>query len=261
MLKKALIILSCFTLLGISACGQKEYFEAVKEQNVTIQSMNMANEARREREEQRHQERMLTLMQTSMQAAASTKDKTDDVLVPLLIMSMEDKRIMAKALTAGNEKPMQLQTIKAPDSFGDGVRKSTGALLGIGGIIMGITQSNNMADIAAAGMNAAGVHNSITGDSNTITSDSYKTASQNKMGDSNTVSSGDMLVGDQDNCADGTCGEEGEAGAEGQANGNGDEASTGFGQCIQNPPAGYGNNHIPLYTPTCSCKSHFAGKC
>jgi hypothetical protein len=79
-------------------------------------------------------------------------------------------------------------------------------------------------------------------------------------GDGNSVTSGDLNLS---NCADGNCeeGEEGEAGTEGGAGTEG-EASTGMLQCIQNPPAGYRpSDSLPLYTPTCSCKSHFAGKC
>jgi hypothetical protein len=260
MFKKALITLMCFSMLGLTACGQKEYFEAVKEQNITIQSMNLADRAARAKEEERHEERMLLLMQNSMRAAASTKDKTDDILVPLLIMSMEDKRVMAKALTANSEKPMQFQHIKAPDSFGDGVQKSTAALLGIGGIILGITQSNNLADIATAGLNAAGTHNIVSGEGNTVTNDSYKAGSQNTTtGDNNAITAGSVTANSPtDNCADGSCGEEGGEGGSAGAEG---EASTGLLQCIQNPPGGYGANSMPLYSPTCSCKSHFAGKC
>jgi hypothetical protein len=161
---------------------------------------------------------------------------------------------------AGKEQQVALQPIKAPETFGEAVRNSTGAILGIGGIIVGLTQSNNLKDVAVAGMNAAGTHNIVSGEGNSIVNDSYKSASQNSMtGDGNSVSAGDMNANSPvDNCADGNC--EGEAGTEGGAGTEG-EASTGILQCIQNPPAGYNSNSIPLYTPTCSCKSHFAGKC
>jgi hypothetical protein len=103
--------------------------------------------------------------------------------------------------------------------------------------------------------------NNVSGKGNTINNNSFKTASDNNMGDKNTISGGDVTK--DTSCPDGNCGEEGgegEAGAEGGAGTEG-EASTGILQCIQNPPAGYGSNSIPLYTPNCSCKSHFAGKC
>jgi hypothetical protein len=105
-------------------------------------------------------------------------------------------------------------------------------------------------------MASAGVHNTVNGHNNTLTSDSYKSASQNvTTGDGNSTTAGDMLVNSPtDNCADGNCGEEGgSAGTEG-------EASTGVGACIQNPPAGY-QGSTPLYSPGCSCNSHFSGKC
>jgi hypothetical protein len=204
---------------------------------------------------------MVKILQTSLNAAAQTPDKMDDVLIPVLLMNMENQRTMAKALMAGKERQVALQPIKAPETFGEAVKNSTGAILGIGGIIVGLTQSNNLKDVAVAGMNAAGTHNIVSGEGNSIVNDSYKSGSQNTMtGDGNSVTSGDLNLS---NCADGNCeeGEEGEAGTEGGAGTEG-EASTGLLQCIQSPPAGYRpSDSLPLYTPTCSCKSHFAGKC
>jgi hypothetical protein len=50
-------------------------------------------------------------------------------------------------------------------------------------------------------------------------------------------------------CDDGTAPEEGEAGITG-----------GLDACSINPPSGW-RGSTPLYSPNCSCASHFAGKC
>jgi hypothetical protein len=266
-MKKFLKIVTPMIILSIvlAGWGHKEYFSAVKAQNETIHHMNLQREHEKYIEEQHHEEYMVKILQTSLNAAAQTPDKMDDVLIPVLLMNMENQRTMAKALMAGKERQIAFQPIKAPETFGEAVKNSTGAILGIGGIIVGLTQSNNLKDVAVAGMNAAGTHNIVSGDGNSVINDSYKSGSQNTMtGDGNSVTSGNLNI---NNCADGSCeeGEEGEAGITGEAGAESttsDEASTGLLQCIQSPPAGYRpSDSLPLYTPTCSCKSHFAGKC
>ena len=177
----AIAVICVFVLAG---CGQKEYYSAIKEQNQYIAEMSRAAEDNKRIDENAHQETMIVLLQQAMTSASKTPSVVDDVLVPMLVMNMESQRTMAKALTAGKERPMQLQQIKAPDSVGDTIRKSTGLILGAGGLILGIAQSNNMKDIAVAGMNAAGSKMSVTGDGNTITSDSNKNGTDNIIRDS-----------------------------------------------------------------------------
>jgi hypothetical protein len=193
MFGKISCLLGSIVILLLSGCGQKEYYDAVKAQNITINSMNIEKHKSEQLAEARHEERMLVLIKSSMTAAAGTPEKTDDVLVPLLIMSIEDKRVMAHALTANSNKQMQLHIIKAPETFGEAVQKSTSAILGVGAIVSGIIQSNNLTDVATAGISSAGTTNTISGEGNSITNDSYKTGSQNTVtGDSNKLSSGDM---------------------------------------------------------------------
>ena len=169
--------------LMLAGCGQKEYYTAVQKQNEAIYQMNKIDREKERLDEQKHQEKMAIIMQQSLTAAAKTPDITDDILLPVLFMNMENQRSMVKMLASKDSKPMQLQPIKAPDSFGDNVRKSTGMVLGIGGLILGITQSNNMKDIAVSGMNAAGTH-VTTGDNSNVYSDSYKNTG-NDTGDIN----------------------------------------------------------------------------
>jgi len=181
-IKKTISIMIIMSLM-LAGCGQKEYYTAVQKQNEAIYQMNKIDREKERLDEQKHQEKMAIIMQQSLTAAAKTPDITDDILLPVLFMNMENQRSMVKMLASKDSKPMQLQPIKAPDSFGDNVRKSTGMVLGIGGLILGITQSNNMKDIAVSGMNAAGTH-VTTGDNSNVYSDSYKNTG-NDTGDIN----------------------------------------------------------------------------
>jgi hypothetical protein len=255
-LKKGIIGLCIASLFLIGGCGQKEYYSAMQAQNVTIQKLNNRQIEIETARDNKHEEHMLLLINNSMNACAKTPDKTDDVLVPMLIMNMENQWMLGKVLASKNgTHTMQLQTIKAPETFGEAVKNSTGAILGIGAIWAGIHQSDNLADVAVAGMASAGVHNTVNGHNNALTSDSYKSASQNTTtGNNNSTTAGDMAINSPtDNCADGNCEEEGgSAGTQG-------EASTGVDQCLQNPPAGNVNG-TSLYSPGCSCKSHFIDK-
>jgi len=249
MIKKTLIytVISVISVILLIGCGQKEYYTAIEKQNTLIYQMNLQREREKVLEEQRHEEHMARLFQTSLSAAAQTKDKTDDVLIPILLMNMENQRTMAKALAAGKEKQIALQSIKAPETFGEAVKNSTGAILGIGAIWAGIAQSNNLTDVAIAGMAGAGVHNTISGHDNKVINDSYKSGSQNNTnGNNNSITGGTI----DSSCPTGDCSEtsEGEAGIQ------------NVNECITNPPAGY-QGSTPLYSPGCSCNSHFSGKC
>jgi len=182
------ILITFFVGLFFSGCaGQKEYYSAIKSQNETIQKLNAANAAKEAEADRKHEEQMTLLLTNSMVAAAATPDKTDDVLIPLLIMSFEDKRVMAKALSNNNDV-YKFQVIEAPESAGDFVRKSSSALLGVGAIVSGIIQSNNTKDIAVEGLKASG--SSVSGDNNSVYIDSYKSGSQNTT--SGSISAGDI---------------------------------------------------------------------
>jgi hypothetical protein len=180
----SIILISSFSFMTIG-CGQKEYYSAVKSQNETITQLNLIEQQKEREADLIHEQRMAEIMKNSMIAAAKTPDMTDDVLIPVLFMNMENQRTMAKALVAQNKRPIQLQPIKAPDSFGDNVKKSAGLILGVGGLILGITQSNNMKDIAVAGMNAAGTKIDVSGNNNDVVNDSYKNGTDNVVNGNN----------------------------------------------------------------------------
>jgi len=163
-------VISAFALASLNACGYKDYANAVKEQNLTIQQKRLMYQADKESERRIHKEKMLLMAISAMAAAKTTEDGSDDVMVPMLIMTLENSWIMSEAIASMNYKPEQTFAIQAPDSFGDGVKKSAGAILGIGAIALGFQNSKNMKDIAVAGMNGAGTN--ITGDNNTYSSGS-----------------------------------------------------------------------------------------
>jgi len=164
------LVTCCFILTILNACGYKEYAGAVKEQNLAMQQRRLIHQADQEAKRRAHKEKMLMLAVNAMKAAQATADKSDDVMVPMLVMTLENSWIMSEAINSMNYKPEQTLAIQAPDSFGDGVRKSTAAILGVGGIILGIQNSDNMAEIAVAGIHGAGTN--ITGNSNTFSSGS-----------------------------------------------------------------------------------------
>jgi hypothetical protein len=156
--------------------------------------MNLRHDKKQEIEQQLHEERMALLIQQSMVAAAKTPEKTDDVLIPIIIMGLEDKRIMAHALTASNKKAISFQPIKAPETVGDAIQKSTGLLLGIGAIVNSALQSKHLADVAEAGISSAGTSSTVTGNGNAITNDSYKTGSQNNINGSTNEPTGGAIT-------------------------------------------------------------------
>jgi hypothetical protein len=187
----SIALIASFSFMTVG-CGQKEYYTAIQSQNETITHLNLIEQQKEREADMIHEQRMAEIMNRSMIAAAKTPDMTDDILVPVLFMNMENQRTMAKVLMSQNRRSIQLQPIKAPDSFGDNVKKSAGLLLGVGGLILGITQSNNMKDIAEAGINASGTRIDASGNNNSITSDSFKLQNEGNgsmtSGDANIMS-------------------------------------------------------------------------
>lgn len=165
--------------VGLMGCGNHgEYVKAVSDQNLKIHEMNLQHQTNKERENFLHEEKMSTLMSNAMLSAGATPDKMDDVLVPLLFASMEDKKVMADALSK-NDNIIPFQKIEAPETFSEAIKNSTGLILGGAGVALGIVQSNNMADIAIAGISRSG------------TSTTYNTSGENHtVGSYNEANSG-----------------------------------------------------------------------
>ncbi len=166
----AVALLLCMSFTGCTI-GYGDYAQAVKEQNITLQLMAEKETTKREEAQRKHEEKMLTLTGNVMQAVAKTPDTSDDVIAPIMVMVLEDKWQTTKTLGDATKPTVALNKIEAPESVGDSVRKMGSTILGIGGIALGIVQSNNLADVAKTGINGAGVHDSY----NTTNTDSYKT--------------------------------------------------------------------------------------
>lgn len=176
-LKKCLLLALVLPLLV--ACGQKEYYQAVKEQNITLQ-LRMENErATRTDRSMRQDRETLVLIEKLSVATGKTATPHDDFMAAMMLMMVQDKSNMADLAYNLTKKDMQLQKIEAPDSAGDIIQKSTGLILGAAGLTLGIMQSNNSRDIALAGIAGAGVHNTVSGENNILTSDSYKSGTDN----------------------------------------------------------------------------------
>lgn len=155
----SIIILSLF----LAGCGRDAYYQAIKEQNITTQ-LRMENERLiREDKKLRHEKDMVALIEKLSVATGKTENTNDDLLASVMLMMTQDKNNMADLAYNLTKKDTPLQVIEAPDSFGDTIQKSTGLLVGGAAIALGIVQSNNMAEIATAGINSAGTHVSGTG--------------------------------------------------------------------------------------------------
>jgi hypothetical protein len=201
-----LLILFSFAMGGCAGGeSYKAYANAIKEQEVTRQLMIAQQRNQSEDRQRKHELKMTELMGTMAQAASASPDKTDDMMVPLLFMIMEDKFQMAEITRQSSQPLNQPIVMKAPETTGEMIRSSTGLVLGLGGIALGIMNSQNMADIAEAGLAAAGNTNTVNGDGNTLTSDSYKSGSQNLMGNSNSVNDNDVNGNDGETLDPSTC--------------------------------------------------------
>lgn len=238
----SVLILTVFSFTGCTA-DYGQYAQAVKEQNMTLQLKIEQRAREKERSRQIHEEKMAKIAGELVKSAAKTNTPNDDMMVPLMLMIMEDKYQMAEVNASKNANNIQLQTIAKPDSIGDTIQKSTGLALGIAGIGLGMMQSNNMKDIAVAGIAGAGVHNTLSGSGNTLTSDSNKTGSQNVVsGQNNSVQGGNA------NCPDGNC--------------NKESKETETQSCEQ--ASGYfvdENNEVWVSQAHCSCNSWLSCHC
>lgn len=188
-------------LVGCSGQDYGQYTQAVKEQNVTTQIRIEAANREREERDRKHEEKMMAFAVNAMQAAGVTKDKTDDLMVPMVLMLLEDKWSVAKMVEASNQKEPQLQTVKAPETTGELISKAAPAVLSLGGMALSgfTTWTNNQTTSDL--LNAATLGTSIvmSGEGNTTNTDSFKSGSDNTVvssGDS-TITAGDVVNGDQ----------------------------------------------------------------
>lgn len=171
------VFLVSLSLVGCGAKDYANYAQTVKEQNITMQLMADKKEAKREAEQRAHELKMTQLTTNLMTAAAQTPEQSDDVIAPIMVMVLEDKWNMAKAVVDAKPQPAVAQ-IQAPETLGDSVKKMGGTLLGFGGIYLGVRQSDNLADVAKTGILNAGTHNTASGGS-AVTSGDESSSSGN----------------------------------------------------------------------------------
>ena len=191
-------------------------------------------------------------------AAAKTKTPVDDILVSTMYM-MSSQQDMALLLTQHQSPvPVSVESKDAvlvpPETTGQLVQRAGGTILGIGGIVLGITQSHNNKDMMVEALRHVGPTLNVTGDSARVAYDSYKTASQNTVtGNDNSISGGDLSGGMQSDCPECDA-EEVQVGPDPE---NG---------CNSPAPAICGSNAVCVngewkWSYDCSCPSHQAGKC
>jgi hypothetical protein len=153
-------VLLTISTVGCADYGQ--YAQAKKEEAIAAQLLASREEAKEALEQREHEAKMITLTNNLMTAVAGTTDKTDDVLAPLMVMMLEDKWSQTKTMSTLLKPKPQVSEIKAPESAGEFLQKATNLVLGAGGIYLGVRQSDNMKDVATAGINGAGTHTTAT---------------------------------------------------------------------------------------------------
>lgn len=152
MIKFKIIVVAMLFLLLTGCANRSDYYQAVKEQNITIQ-LRMENERLlREDRKQQHTENMVKLIEHVAIATGKTDSTTDDNMAMMMIMLAQDKNQISELAYAFTSKGQQLQTIEAPETTGELIQKSTAMVLGLGAITAGILQSNNLTEIATDGM-------------------------------------------------------------------------------------------------------------
>lgn len=151
----------------LSACADRDsYYQAVKEQNITMQLRMEQEQLAKEDRQNRHEIKMTKLITDMSVATGKTDNPQDDLMASMLVIMTNDKNQMAEMVYALNEDNFTLQTIEAPETAGEFVQKSASTVLGIGALTLGIVQSNNTADIAKTGLEASGVNVSGNGQYN-----------------------------------------------------------------------------------------------
>lgn len=246
---KYLALVLPMLLLGGCAQDYGSYTHAVKEQNVTAQIRIEAAERAKEERKMQHQENMMQFATAAMAAASASKNTADDVTVPLVLMIMEDKWAVAETMASANEKPMQMQRIEAPESVGDVIQKSTGALLGVASLGLSAYNSSTTADVLKTAVAAAGTKTYVSGENNSAVVDSNKSGSQNSV-----VSGGDSTInGDTVNDDSGSEDTDDESDEDDLGMCTGDRPTV--------PIVKVDDNGVSWINDFCSCSSYQAGHC
>lgn len=244
-MKSLISVLLLFTLIGCA--DRDEYYKAHQQRESSRQLYQEKAERQRAYEREQlelkrmaHRERMSVLSAQALAAAAATENKIDDVLVPYHLASLEDKWAIADLLAeTRTSAPVEIKYdhIEAPEKPSEYARIGANLLLGGGALYLGIQSSNNLKDVAVAGINSAGNH--FYGDGNI--NDSYKTGTDNTLyGEGNSVTSGD--AGTCDDCEE--------------------EDPTEMPKTCSEVEGSFIDEDGYLWvSPDCSCNSYLAGHC
>jgi len=180
-----------FTLPG---CASRDgYYDAVREQNITVQLNNAKAERQldytrdqKQRRREEHQERMLIVVESMIRGVAKTPDKTDDVMGPLLVLMMQDKWALAEVIDASNDVQVAsqpMQKIEAPAEGVDYLKAGLPLIGSLAAVAIGWHSLDKIADVAAS----AGANYYMSGDNNKLNQDSQNTGSYNVAGGDQTI--------------------------------------------------------------------------
>ncbi len=190
-----LVTITICSLLAISlvGCAQDygQYAQAIKEQNLTRQLYSEQQLRHREFAQRKHEEKMAVIAGQLIIAANKSESPNDDMMVPLVLMMMEDKWSMAQA--SNKTEPMNFVTIQPPETTGELIQKSTGLLLGLGALGLSAYQTYNLSEVAKTGINSAGTK--VSGSNNSITGD-YGTANGDTVNTTHIVPESSMYLGE-----------------------------------------------------------------
>lgn len=171
-----LFLTSCAGLTG-GKSDWKSYYDAQKQLQLEKQLNDLKDERQEADAQRKHEEKMLKLSGDILLAVGKTENKVDDVLGPLMIAVLEEKYQTTRMITQLTKKKSQPVPIKAPETFGEKARALTPLILGMTGLAVNWRMSENMADVAVAGINGAG--HVVSGSNSTIATDSFKTGTDN----------------------------------------------------------------------------------
>ncbi len=175
--------LLAFSLVGCAG-NYSQYAQAVKEQNITRQLRSEQQLRHKEDAQRKHEEKMAVITGQLIMAASKSESPNDDMMVPLILMMMEDKWVMAQA--AGKNEPVVLATIKPPETTGELIRSSTSLILGLGALGLSAYNTYSISEVAKTGINNAGTiipgsNNSITGAYGTASGDTTYVVPESSM--------------------------------------------------------------------------------
>jgi len=245
------VILSLVCCLCLSGCSNYDKYtkalEKVSYNNLMATNAHLRwlhEQTRKEEiEDREYKAQMQKQYMDAMTAAAKTKEKTDDVFVPIVFSLMEYKGRRNPSVTVLPRESLPTASnikIEPPETPGQFAQRAGGTLLGIAGITLSIVDSNNDRKVMEA-LAARSSYHVDARDNAHVNLDSYKSGTDNTItGDSNTT--GGNVYG----CPSGDCLEEGT------------DPKPGPGTSLDTCSDEWVTSHIPGCS---SCLSYYSGYC